>query len=951
MHRGLCLMVLAVGVVSSLDLRDCDLPLGMENGDIPDAAITASSSYWSNVGPQNGRLRSDSNGGGWCPKQQIKEGVREYLQIDLGVVHTVGGVQTQGRYGKGIGLEYAEEYTLEYRRPGLPDNEWRTYRTWDLKEILTGNSDTSTIVSHYLNPPIIASQIRILPHSIHQRTVCMRVELRGCQYESGIMGYSMPESKHEGDPGELQDVLFDGLRSGGWMRGGLGLLVDGQIGADNFRVDIGYGKGAGWVGWRNDTPRSRFVELIFEFDQVRNFSAVNLYTNNFFSKDAQVFSRAKIMFSYGGKFYNGRPLTYTYMPDRILEQARNVSIHLHGRTGRFVKLQLWFAAKWILLGEVTFNSDPWYGNVTEETEASVDANEMVGNSMVHDSDWEQYETIAAPHEGQSYVEVVVGVLSAISLLLLLVFAVIVVLSKRHKLQGSPTTILRNSFGATINMKDLLMNLSPMGNSLVPMSGPLTPPSPAATPLRQGSPPPPTLEELLMTPSAPPSCPSPQGNQVPLSSSSNTLYYERQYRSPLIDAARAQNGYAATANLHRGTSLSADLDGSDIEDEHSPLRYNSMEGSLQTGERSSNNQIVNLGNYFPRVASEPTNRKRYHTAPREKHRVPPPVVSWNIAPSMGHPYKCREAEVNDIPRCMIQIVQKMGVCHAGEVLLCEVDSPEEVGSNCPLVAVRVNNDDEGATSETTLREIRFLSSLQDNNVVRMLGVVTSEHPHWTVLEYPELGDLAHFLQFRIGPSQPPTSPCPGNTASLRPNSLQTLSFGCLMFMATQIASGMRYLEQRNVVHKDLAARNCFVGRGYAVRIGDFSMCNPIYKEDYSEIGGRPPRPIRWLPWESILLDRYTCKSSSWSFAVTLWEILTLARDRPFNTMSNEMVIQNAERMYYGGELEVFLCKPPICPKEVYDLMCECWRREEDMRPSFKEIHMFLKRKNMGYQPNK
>lgn len=62
------------------------------------------------------------------------------------------------------------------------------------------------------------------------------------------------------------------------------------------------------------------------------------------------------MFSVGGKFYNGRPLTYTYMPDRILEQARNVSIHLHGRFGRFVKLQLWFAARWIILGEVTFDS-------------------------------------------------------------------------------------------------------------------------------------------------------------------------------------------------------------------------------------------------------------------------------------------------------------------------------------------------------------------------------------------------------------------------------------------------------------------------------------------------------------------------------------------------------------------------------------------------------------------
>ncbi|KAJ9581012.1 hypothetical protein L9F63_023810, partial [Diploptera punctata] len=370
---------------------------------------------------------------------------------------------------------------------------------------------------------------------------------------------------------------------------------------------------------------------------------------------------------------------------------------------------------------------------------------------------------------------------------------------------------------------------------------------------------------------------------------------------------------------------------------SSLQFRSLQTTPVVGPRS---QVINLSNYFPRVASDPPSRKRYHTAPREKHRVPPPVVTWNIAPSMGHTYKCREAELVPIPRYCLRMVEKVGTCHAGEVILCETEGLEDIVPGVGrMVAVRTSNSKLIDSGTDALREVRFLASLCDPNIVRVLGVCTAEQPPWTVLEYPDMGDLAHYLQYRV-----PV------TASIRPaTNLQALSFGCLLFMATQIASGMRYLESKNVVHKDLAARNCLVGRGYQVKLADVAMCSGLYRKDYSEIGSRPPAPIRWLPWESILLDRYTCSSSTWSFAVTLWEILSLAREKPFQHLTNEQVIQNAEHMYYGGELQVLLPKPTLCPVEIYDLMCECWRRDEGQRPTFKEIYMFLKRKNAGYRP--
>ena len=44
------------------------------------------------------------------------------------------------------------------------------------------------------------------------------------------------------------------------------------------------------------------------------------------------------------------------MPDLAIENARNVTINLKEEHGQYVMLQLSFAAKWILISEITFIS-------------------------------------------------------------------------------------------------------------------------------------------------------------------------------------------------------------------------------------------------------------------------------------------------------------------------------------------------------------------------------------------------------------------------------------------------------------------------------------------------------------------------------------------------------------------------------------------------------------------
>ncbi|XP_025767334.1 high affinity nerve growth factor receptor isoform X3 [Oreochromis niloticus] len=286
-------------------------------------------------------------------------------------------------------------------------------------------------------------------------------------------------------------------------------------------------------------------------------------------------------------------------------------------------------------------------------------------------------------------------------------------------------------------------------------------------------------------------------------------------------------------------------------------------------------------------------------------------------------KDKDMCVQHIKRQDIVLKWELGEGAFGKVYLAECAnlSPD---NDKMLVAIKTLKDANESTRQDFQREAELLTVLQHQHIVRFYGVCTDGEPLAMVFEYMRHGDLNRFLRAH-GPDAHIL-----DESKMPP--LGELTLPQMLHIAAQIASGMVYLASLHFVHRDLATRNCLVGEGLVVKIGDFGMSRDIYSTDYYRVGGRTMLPIRWMPPESIMYRKFTTESDIWSFGVVLWEIFTYGK-QPWYQLSNSEAI---ECITQGRELE----RPRTCPKEVYLLMQGCWQREPQQRMVMKDIHSRL-----------
>ena len=94
---------------------------------IPDARMTASTYFDSDFYPYYGRLNENRGDGAWCAETTTNR--TDYLQVDIGAVHSVCAVATQGER---VGPYWTTSYIVHFSLDGVT---WNNYTENNVQKV------------------------------------------------------------------------------------------------------------------------------------------------------------------------------------------------------------------------------------------------------------------------------------------------------------------------------------------------------------------------------------------------------------------------------------------------------------------------------------------------------------------------------------------------------------------------------------------------------------------------------------------------------------------------------------------------------------------------------------------------------------------------------------------------------------------------------------------------